>query len=211
MIGAAAAIFDVDGTLVQGGTERLFFRYLLRTGRLTPGRALVFLARLAASPETRYRNKTYLAGMPAKDLEVLGRLCFERFILPRLRPRALACLKAHQSRGDKIILLTGSLAFLMLPLKELLGADALIATELGREGGIFTGDLLGLHPRGANKRLLLEELARRRGLDLSKSFAYGDHAEDIPMLECVGHPVPVNPTRPLKRVATQRGWPIRYF
>ena len=207
----AAAIFDVDGTLLRGGTERLFFRYLVQTGRLTPGRALVFLARLAASPRTRFCNKTYLAGMAAGEMEGLGHRCFEKFIIPRLRPRALACLKAHRSRGQKIILLTGSLAFLMIPLKGLLGADGLIASELGQEDGIFTGDLLGLHPRGINKRLLLEELARRQGLDLSCSFAYGDHEEDIPVLECVGHPVAVNPSRHLKRVARERDWPVRYF
>jgi HAD superfamily hydrolase (TIGR01490 family) len=210
-MGTAAAIFDVDGTLVRGGTERLFFRYLVRTGKLTPGRALGFLVRLAASPRTRYRNKTYLAGMAAAETERLNHRYFQDIILPRLRPRAVACLKAHQSRGQKIILLTGSLAFLVLPLQEFLGADWLIATKLGQDDGSFTGDILGLHPRGENKRLLLGELARRQGLDLSCSSAYGDHEEDIPVLEYVGRPVAVNPTRPLKRMAQERGWPIKYF
>jgi len=210
-MGKAAAIFDVDGTLVPGGTERLFFRYLVRTGRLSPRRALTFLVRLAMAPRNRFSNKTYLAGLALPEAESLGRRCFHEMIRPRLRPQAVACLKAHQAGGRKIILLTGSLAFLVLPLKELLVADWLIATEVGQYRARFTGEMRGLHPRGDNKRVLLEDLARRQGLDLSWSFAYGDHEEDIPMLGCVGRPVAVNPTRTLSRVAKERGWPVVDF
>ncbi len=210
-MGTAAAIFDVDGTLVQGGTERLFFRYLLQTRRLNLTCALGFLVHLAAEPRNRYCNKSYLAGMAVVDMEHLGHCCFQKIILPRLRPPVVALLKAHQSEGRKIILLTGSLAFLMLPLKEYLGADWLIATELIHTDGRFTGEINGLHPRGENKRVLLEDLARHQGLDLSRSLAYGDHEEDIPLLCSVGYPVAINPTRALKRIARERGWPIEYF
>jgi putative phosphoserine phosphatase/1-acylglycerol-3-phosphate O-acyltransferase len=82
---------------------------------------------------------------------------------------------------------------------------------LAQRNRVFTGEIAGLHPRGENKRLLLEELARRHGLDLTCSFAYGDHEEDIPFLCCVGQPVAVNPTRTLQRLAQQHRWPIRYF
>ena len=210
-MGTAAAIFDVDGTLVPGGTERLFFRYLVQTGRLSLPRALVFLAHLAAAPRERYGNKTYLAGLAVADMEHLGHRCFQEIILPRLRPLAVARLSAHQSGGLRIILLTGSLAFLMLPLKEHLKADWLIATELAYLNGIFTGEIKGVHPRGENKRRLLEELARHQDLDLSCSSAYGDHEEDAPLLSSVGHPVAVSPTRALKRLARKRGWAVEYF
>jgi putative phosphoserine phosphatase/1-acylglycerol-3-phosphate O-acyltransferase len=210
-MGTAAAIFDVDGTLVQGGSERLFFRYLVQTRKLNLPRAISFLARLAAAPGSRFSNKSYLAGLAVAEMEHLGHCCFQELVLPRLRPAAVARLKAHQSGGRKIILLTGSLAFLMLPLKEHLGADWLIATELTRVNGIFTGEIQGLHPRGENKRLLLEELARNQDLDLARSSAYGNHEEDFPLLSSVGHPVAVSPTRALKRLARERHWPVEYF
>lgn len=210
-MGAAAAIFDVDGTLVQGGAERLFFRYLVQTGRLSLSQTLGFLARLAAAPRSRYCNKTYLAGMAVAEMEDLGRRCFQGIILPRLLPLAVACIRAHQASGRRIILLTGSLSFLVAPFKEHLQADWLIATELVCWDHCFTGEIRGLHPRGENKRLLIEELARQQDLDLSCSWAYGDHEEDIPLLERVGHPVAVNPTRPLQRVAEKHGWPTEYF
>lgn len=210
-MGEAAAIFDVDGTLVGGGTERLFFYYLVRTRRLNPARALAFLLLLAAQPRSRFHHKTYLAGMDVEDTVRLGRRCYREVILPRLRPRGLACLRAHQARGRRIILITGSLSFLVQPLQDDLGADWLIATELARQGRHFTGNILGPHPRGEMKRVLLRELAHRQGLDLSRSYAYGDHLEDASLLGSVGRPVATNPSRPLRRWARERRWPIEYF
>jgi HAD superfamily hydrolase (TIGR01490 family) len=210
-MGALAAIFDIDHTLVRGGTERLFFRYLLRHRKLSLSRALSFLVRLAAAPRKRFADKSYLAGMEVADMERLGRRCFQEIIASRLRPQAVARIRTHQSRGYTIVLLSGTLSFLALPLQERLGADWLIATEINHRDHIFTGEIKGLHPRGENKRILLEELARRQGLDLSGSYAYGDHAEDIPLLSCVGRPVAVNPAPGLARAARQRRWPIEYF
>lgn len=210
-MGTPAAVFDIDHTLVRGGTERLFFWYLLRRRQLPLSRALAFLVRLAGSPRERFADKSYLAGLAVVDLERLGRGCFQEIILPRLRPRALARVRFHQSRGHRIVLLSGTLSFLALPLKEHLGADWLIATEIESCGPIFTGEIKGRHPRGENKRVLLEELAERQGLDLAGTYAYGDHEADIPLLTCVGRPVAVNPRRPLARAARQRNWPLEYF
>jgi HAD superfamily hydrolase (TIGR01490 family) len=208
---AEVAIFDVDGTLVRGGTELLFFSYLVRRKKLKPKNAFGFMMRLATAPHSRFRDKTYLAGMKMEEIQRLSGRCFQEVIQPRLGPRGVACVQDHQSQGRKIILLTGSLAFLVRPLKEHLGADWLIATELAQRDRLATGEIVGLHPRGVNKRLLLEELARRHGFDLAGSFAYGDHEEDVHLLDCVGQPVAVNPTRNLEWVAQTRHWPIQYF
>lgn len=206
-----AAIFDVDGTVVRGGTERRFFLYLCRRGLLKPARLLAFLAQLATRPKERFQNKGYLKGLRVKELVHLGRVCYQECIVPRIRPRALALIKAHRRQGHLIVLITGSLDFLVRPLLEDLKADRLIATELSQRDGLFTGELKNLHPRGENKRLLLEELARQEHLDLSSSFAYGDHLEDAPLLLSVGRPVAVNPTRALRRLAQKRGWPVEFF
>ncbi len=209
--GRVAAIFDVDQTLVQGSTERLFFRYLVRRGWLPLGQAVKYLGRLAARPEERFRDKTYLKGQPVDEVFRLAREFYERAIASRLSREARACVREHQDRGHEIVILTGSLSFLIQPLKEDLGADCLIATSLGREGNRFTGEITGLHPRGVNKRRLVLEQAGVRGWDLKRSYAYGDHIQDFSIFEIIGHPVAVNPGWRLKRLAQRRKWPIRYF
>ncbi len=206
-----AAIFDVDQTLIQGCTERLFFRYLVRQGLLPVPRALSYLGRLAWNPQERFRDKSYLQGLPVDDILYLARQCYQENIAPRLSSVGLACVREHQSQGHGIVLLTGSLAFLTAPLQEELGADWLIATELGRNGRFFTGEITGLHPRGENKLRLLLELSRSHNLDLAHSFAYGDHLQDLHLFHRIGFPVAVNPSWRLKRQARRHHWPIRSF
>ncbi|MBW1992381.1 MAG: HAD family hydrolase [Deltaproteobacteria bacterium] len=210
-MGKVAAIFDVDRTLVRGSTERLFFKYLLRHQKLRATQAVAYLARLASNPEERYRDKSYLKDLPVEEIQALARDCYREEIAPRLSPQALACLKEHKAQGHHIVLLTGSLSFLITPLKEMVEADWLIATEPDRDDQRFTGKIAGLHPRGKNKEVLLLELSQRQGLDLSKSYAYGDHFEDRALFAQVGYPVAVNPTWRLKRLARKQRWPIRYF
>jgi HAD superfamily hydrolase (TIGR01490 family) len=206
-----AAVFDVDQTLVHGGTERLFFRYLLRQGCLSVPQALSFLGYLAFNPQVRFEAKGYLAGLRVAEVEPLARRCYQEKISPRVSQQGLDCVLDHQARGHAVVLLTGSLSFLLLPLQEDLGADWLIATEVGRNRGRFTGEIQGLHPRGENKLRLLLELALAQGLDLSQSYAYGDHIQDMHLFRSIGHPVVVNPSWRLRRQARRRRWPIRNF
>ena len=206
-----AAIFDVDQTLVQGYTERLFFRYLLRQGCLSVPQALTYLSSLAINPLVRFEDKSYLAGLTVAEVKRLARQCYQEEIAPRVSRPGLACVLEHQDQGHIVVLLTGSLSFLLLPLKEELGADWLIATEVDRDNGRFTGKIQGLHPRGINKLRLLLNLALAQRLDLSQSYAYGDHIQDLYLFRNIGHPVAVNPSWRLRRQARRHQWPIRSF
>ena len=206
-----AAIFDVDQTLVQGCTERLFFRYLLRHGLLSVPQALAYLGYLAFNPQERFEDKGYLEGLAVPEVMRLARQCYREEIAPRVSRQAHSCVLEHQSRGHAVVLLTGSLSFLLLPLKEELGAEWLIATEVGRDDGAFTGRIQGVHPRGRNKLRLLLDLALTQGWDLHRSYAYGDHIQDAHLFRYIGHPVAVNPSWRLKRQARRHQWPIRYF
>ena len=205
------AIFDVDQTLVQGYTERLFFRYLVRQRLLSVTRALVYLGQVARRPQDRFQDKSYLEGLEVEAVVRLARRCYREAIAPRLSTAGLACVLEHQAQGHAIALLSGSLSMLLTPLQEELGADWLIATELQRENDRFTGAIAGLHPRGPNKLWLLQELSRAHGFDLSQAYAYGDHIQDSYLFRSIGHPVAVNPSWRLKLKARKHRWPIRYF
>jgi HAD superfamily hydrolase (TIGR01490 family) len=205
------AIFDVDQTLVQGYTERLFFRYLVRRRLLSLPRALAYLGQVVLRPRDRFQDKSYLEGLPVEEVVRLARRCYGEDIAPRVSATALACVLEHQARGHAIALLSGSLSLLLAPLQEELGADWLIATELQRQNGRLTGAIAGLHPRGLNKLWLLQELSWTHGIDLSQSYAYGDHIQDSYLFRAIGHPVAVNPSWRLKLQARKQRWPIRYF
>jgi alcohol-forming fatty acyl-CoA reductase len=206
-----AAIFDVDRTLVRLPTERLFFAFLLWRRVISPARALMFFKELALHHHDRYRNKSYLRGLTTQHLESLARDCYQKLIKPRLSLVGRACLQDHQKQRHQIVVLTGSLECLMLPLHQDLKADWLIAARLQTSSERYTGFIAGLHPRGKNKLRLLQDLSQLAGFDLSQSFAYADHISDLPLLQHVGLPVAVNPSFQLKSYAQTHSWPICQF
>ena len=89
--------------------------------------------------------------------------------------------------------------------------DGAIGTlcELDSDGAYTGRSLRACHAEG--KAAALVGLAAERGYELEASTAYSDSHTDLPFLEVVGHPVAVNPDRRLRRIAQERGWPIREF
>ena len=55
------------------------------------------------------------------------------------------------------------------------------------------------------------ELADEHDVDLDESYFYTDSQDDLPLLEAVGRPRPLNPDARLTGVARDRGWPVRRF
>jgi HAD superfamily hydrolase (TIGR01490 family) len=206
-----AAVFDVDGTLVRQSTERLFFFFLIWRGVIPPARALAFGRHLLLNRSERHHNKSYLEGFQKRNIEALAQECYRKLIRPRLSRVGWDRLRQHQHQGHLVVVLTGSLECLMLPLQLELQAPWLIATRLQTHQERYTGHIAGLHPRGENKLRLLRQLSQTVGLDLSQSYAYADHISDLPLLEQVGRPVVVNPSRSLRRLAREKSWPVRRF
>ncbi|HEX8764353.1 MAG TPA: haloacid dehalogenase-like hydrolase [Candidatus Acidoferrum sp.] len=85
------------------------------------------------------------------------------------------------------------------------------ATRLEESEGKWTGRILGEAMSGTAKARAIVTLARKRRLDLSQSWAYGDSAQDSWMLASVVNPVAVNPTPELARMAWKRTWPVLHW
>jgi HAD superfamily hydrolase (TIGR01490 family) len=106
------------------------------------------------------------------------------------------------------VLVTGSLDFIIAPLAEELGVADILAASLIESHGRFTGQLTAEPLCDQEKARRVRTFAEQNGIDLSRSYAYGDSIADLAMLEAVGHPQAVNPDRALAAVARARGWPV---
>ena len=134
--------------------------------------------------------------------------CYREMIEPRIFTQVTGCIAAHRHAGRKIVLVTGSIDFIMQPVVEAFGVDHLIAPALVESSGRFTGALDGPPVGEQEKARRMNEFATAHGIDLADSFAYGDSLADAPMLETVGHPQTVNPSKALAALAVSRGWPV---
>lgn len=211
------AFFDVDNTLVPGhSTEVRFFHHLWKLGLIGLPQFLKstwFLIKhippLSLSPLRR--NKLYLIGLQPGVIEPLAKEFIQTTICPRLSFRGGAVLSRHQREGHTIALISGSPEFLVLPLAEALGVSVVRAARLQIIEDSYTGRVIAPLPYGPAKRRMVEDLASQYGLDLKRSYAYGDSPGDFHALQAVGHPYVINPIRGMARKARQQGWPVSHW
>jgi HAD superfamily hydrolase (TIGR01490 family) len=209
-----AAFFDVDNTLLPGeASEVRFFRWLWQrriVGWHEARASVAWLMRqgLSFSLHPLRERKIYLAGKSARVIEPLGQeFCRER-LCPRISSAARRKLDEHREAGHTIILLTGSLQFLIDPIADALGVDQWFAGRLEQVNGLYTGHIMPPLPYGPGKRLLIEQIAEQSALDLAASYAYGDSPGDLEVFRAVGNPTVVNPIRGMARIARQQNWPV---
>jgi len=216
-----AAFLDLDKTVIARASMVAFGRPLYRAGLLSRWlllRALygqlVYLylgadeGRLARMREAALR---LTKGWDQAHVRAIVQETLEEVVDPIIFEEALDLIREHRGRGDLVVIVSASPEEIVAPLGAYLGADAWIATRAKVDGhGRYSGDL-EFYSYGPYKVDAIEELARERGLDLSRCHAYSDSITDLPMLECVGHPVAVNPDRALLKVARDREWEVRWF
>lgn len=212
-----AAVFDVDRTLLPNTTaERLFLSYLIKE-RVVGVRSLLETLRFVAvkgrnSPiRATRRHRPYLRGTSVDVVSELGARCFEEKIRPRLSARGVERVQRHLRDGHHPVLLSGSIPQVIGPMAAALGVEHVICSNLESRGERFTGRLIGPHPYGGGKVLLIQRFAKEFKIELQRSFCYADHDSDEPVLSLFGHPVCINPNERLRLIAQRLGWPIEEF
>jgi len=212
----AVAFFDVEG-VVLGTTVAHFYAWLRTREMPRADRALWTLGLAARAPgyivaDRRSRaafNRSFYRnyrGLPADELREQAAEALSEFILPRVHQAAIRRVRAHRSRGDRVVLLTGALDFLVDSLRHL--GDEVVAARLIERRGAFTGELADPPLTADGRASAAARIAAERGVDLADCHAYADAASDLPLLEAVGHPHAVNPDFRLAREARRRRWPV---
>lgn len=207
------AIFDIDGTLIEGSTERRFWRYLARRGHQGPRQILAyvwFLVRFlpAYGAHTPKKNKAYLSGLEAERVRALATSFVATEILPRLYAPTVQRLQRHLRLGDTVVLLSGTLEPIARALADALGVQHVRATRCVERDGRYTARPPHIHPFGPVKLELARQLAAEVGADLRQAAAYGDSKHDLCLLEAVANPVAVLPDPPLLATARGNDWDI---
>jgi fatty acyl-CoA reductase len=212
----ALAIFDVEGVVLDT-TVAHFYAWLRTRDMPELDRVLWSAGLLAKVPgwlqaDRRSRaafNRTFYRvyrDLPVRELRAQAQAALPDFIQPRIQHEAVRRIRAHKRRGDRVILVTGALDFLVDSLRHL--GDELIAARLVERTGRFTGELAEPPLTADGRASLAARLAAEHGVDLADCHAYGDSLADLPLLELVGHPHAVNPDFRLAREARRRRWAV---
>jgi alcohol-forming fatty acyl-CoA reductase len=214
------AAFDLENTLVASNVVESYAwlatrhlpladraRVTARILRQAPG--LLALDRRDRGDFLRSFYRRY-EGAPEELLQRDSKELFHNLLLTRSFPAGIARVRRHKALGHRTVLITGALDFVVEPMRPLF--DEVVCARLASDSdGLLTGRLEQLPPTGEARALILAEYATAEGLDLGESIAYADSASDLPLLECVGFPVAVNPEAKLATIARRRGWHTEHW
>lgn len=212
-----AAFFDLDGTLIEKPSlERRFARLLWHERKISLRNGFAWLAeavRLAPNGLTfvLQGNKAYLRGIRSTGARAVSQASSAPFF-----PEAVECVAQHAAKGERIVLVSGTLEILAQEIAQRLRMELVkrnvfseihvCATRLEEKDGRWTGQILGQPMFDEAKAIAVWWYAKKLKLNLSECSAYGDSAQDKAMLASVGKPVAVNPDSSLRIVAERRGW-----
>jgi HAD superfamily hydrolase (TIGR01490 family) len=219
---AAAAFFDVDNTLMRGASIYHFARGLAARDMFTP---LDLLKMSWVQVAYRLRGKedsghidavrqsalAFVADHKVADIVELGEQIYDETMARRIWQGTRDLALRHLAAGERVWLVTATPVELANILSSRLGLTGALGTVAEARDGVYTGRLVGGLLHGEAKAAAVRALAAREGLDLALCSAYSDSANDLPMLQLVGHPHVVNPDSRLLAEARERGWPVHDF
>lgn len=214
-----AAIFDLDETLLDASSGRLFFQYLRHSGQFSRffhwrdswtvlSAVLLYRLGLLNATETMQRGARVAAGLPLDNFWPVVQQWFDEVVIHHIAPAAQERLAWHRTQGHIPVICSGSSQFSVVPVARHLQIEHFICTEWLCDETCMTGQIRQPIAYGAGKVHWMQQWATTHAVNLAQSYFYTDHISDRPLLETVAHPNAVNPDRHLAHLAAARGWPI---
>lgn len=213
LMGDTAAFFDIDGTIYREGFMADLFKKFIKSeiieeekwySEVKPefvkwdrriGTYDTYLGKMAEiyTHAIKGHHKAYIEHIVRKVVAEKGA---RAYVYTRER------IKWHREKGHKLITISGSPVELVRDMAELYGFDDYMGSNYEiDENDLYTGEVIPMWD-SRSKKVAVLHMAELYGLDLAKCWAYGDTAGDFSMLELVGNPILVNPTRELIHLVT---------
>jgi len=215
----ALALFDLDNTLLAGDSDYLWGLFLSEKGVVDPD---IYKRENERFYEEYKEGRLDIHEFLAFSLRPLAEndphrlhAWREEFLREKIDPLitedARLLVEMHRKRGDTLAVITATNAFVTAPIVERFGIPHLIATEPERAQERFTGRVRGTPCFREGKVKRLKEWLAGRDESLEDAWFYSDSHNDLPLLEQVSHPMPVDPDPTLETVAAEKGWPVLYL
>ncbi len=185
-------VCDVDSTLIEDEVIELLADYAGKRDEVAAVTERAMAGELDFAQSLVERVAT-LKGLPESVFEGV----FERI---RVTEGALEMISAVQAAGGLVGAVSGGFTQILNPLAESLGLDFSRANDLEIIDGHLTGRVLGRIIDRTAKAEALVEWAAQAKIDLSRTVAVGDGANDLEMMATAGLSVAFN-AKPIVREA----------
>ena len=202
-----AAFFDIDGTIYRNSLLIEHFKKLIKYDLLdfkeydTRVKGAYKLWDDRKDDYEKYLNKlteTYVDSI--KGLQVSYNEFVADQVLELKGDRVYAytrsMIKWHKNQGHLVIFISGSPDFLVSRMAKKFDADDFCGSIYHVEDGKLSGKITPMWA-SVNKLKAIANFEKKHNIILKESYAYGDTHGDLSMLELVGHPRAINPSKEL--------------
>ncbi len=211
-------IFDLDGTLIKGQTQRLFLK-IIKEKRWISCIDYIFLTLWFIGYKLGFLRNTEKMGEWAckkfKDVKAtrIDAVIEEYFMWfsKRIFQEAYALIEKHRRQGDELLVISSSIEPIVKSLCGHFGIGNYLCTKLEARGGIYTGKIMGKGIYENQKIAGLQQYVRDNNLRDVRTVCYADHILDLPLLLEVDEPICVNPDSKLRAIARSKDWRVMDF
>lgn len=216
---AHLAVFDFDGTSIEGSSPSWLVNRLIFTRKISPLTSLkigfwglAYKWRLPQN-EAWVRGQVFKAfdGKPKEEVDRYLTDFYDCYIAKRFRPKADEAMRSCSQKGCKVVVVSASFEPIVLRAMETHPFDYQISTRMKvAPDGTYTREVDGEPIEGEAKTAALKQWCDENFGEgnWQIDYAYGDHYSDEPMLAGAKHPFVVNPKPVMARIAKRNGWPV---
>ena len=209
------AFFDLDHTIINANSGKLIARYAHKNGLLST-RNLIFAGLWSAVHNSGWiapdkvmtRILQSFENLSEEDFAKITGQVFDSQIKDSIRENISTEIRSHKEKNGSTVILSAALSYICTPVKDYLGMDDAVCTELEVKDGYFSGASNGKYCYGEEKLIQADNYCQKYNFNLDQAYFYTDSISDLPLLEKVSHPVCVAPDAKLARIARNRGWLI---
>ena len=213
-----AAFFDLDRTLLAGYSASAFVRDDFVNGHMGVGSLVDTLTaatrfQLGHLDFSGFMTRTVarFRGRAEDEFQQTAETIFRERLASEIYPESRALVEAHLRKGHTVAVVSSATRYQIDPVARELEIPHVLCTELEVRKGRFTGAVIHPSCYGEGKAVAARTIARAKGVDMARSYFYTDSHEDLPLLEIVGYPRPLNANAALAEIAAKRGWPVKRF
>jgi len=209
-----AAIFDFDGVFTENSSGQQYREQLAQAGlfkksSLEQTRQAVAnyqQGNLSYEQANKRVGKAWLNGIEGQKYsryQQEAKKFLQNFDYDRETGQQV--IEHFNQEGYRTIIISSSPIEIIKIAAQKLGADKAVAGRSEVENGKYTGRFeLDLAAKKSKGQYLKQHL---QNVDLAQSYGFGDSPQDANFLKLVAQPIVINPSREMKRIAEEKGWP----
>ncbi|WP_297811284.1 HAD family phosphatase [uncultured Finegoldia sp.] len=105
-------------------------------------------------------------------------------------------IQYHKENGHLVFFISGSPDFLVKEMANSYGVTEYRASVYVIKNGMYTGEVIPMWDKNS-KKTVIDEIIKKYNIDVDNSYCYGDTSGDFSMINMMGKPTAINPTREL--------------